>query len=121
MPILKVATDSRTFLRTFVTVLFVCANAGLLLTALFGFEEPNDRLLLFSFGVLIAATVAVLVHLGVTRSLTRPQKRVWLRRLTGRRAASAWGEYLTCDDLRAAAIRFAEENSIARPGEQKLP
>ena len=121
MPILKAATDSRTFLRTSVTVLFICAIAGLALTVLFGFEEPSDRLLLFSSGLLIAAIVAILVHLGVTGSLTRPQKRVWLRRLTGRRAALAWGEYLTCDDLRAAAIRFAEENALARPGEQKSP
>jgi len=44
MPILKIATASRAFLRTFVSVLFLSAIAGLVLTAAFGFEEPNDRL-----------------------------------------------------------------------------
>src|SRR5687767_12026678 len=103
MTILRTATGSRTFLRIFVSVLFICAIAGLILTGVFGFEEPNDWLLLLSSGLLFAAIAAVLVHLGVTAALTRPQKRVWLARLTGPRAASAWGEYLTCDDLRAAA------------------
>jgi hypothetical protein len=119
MPILKAATDARAVLRTLVTLLFVCAMAGLVLTGVFGFEAPNDRLLLLSSGLLLTALVAVLMHLSVTGTLTGPQKRVWLRKLTGRRAASAWGEYLTCDDLRAAAIRFAEEAANSRLGEQK--
>lgn len=119
MPILKMATDSRAFLRTFVSVLFICAIAGLVLTAVLGFEEPNDRLLLPASGLLFAAIAAVLMHLAVTRALTRPQKRVWLARLTGRRAPWAWGEYLTCDDLRAAANRFAETDANSHPGDQK--
>jgi hypothetical protein len=115
MPILKAAIDSRTLLRTLVSVLFICAIAGLVLTAVFGFEEPNASLLFLSSGLLFAAIFAVLVHLAVTGALTRPQKRVWLTRLTGRRAPWAWGEYLTCDDLRAAAMRFAAENATSNP------
>ena len=113
MAILKVATDSRRLLRTFVTVLFICAIAGLVLTAGFGFEEPNARLLLLSSGLLFAAVVAVLAHVIVSGALTHSQKCVWLRRLTGRRAAWAWGEYLSCDDVRAAASRFAEEDAAS--------
>lgn len=113
MPILKMATDSRAFLRPFVSVLFLCAIVGLILAAVFGFEEPIDRLLLPAAGLLLAAIAAVLLHLAVTRALTRPQKRAWLARLTGRRAAWAWGEYLTCDDLAAAADRFAETDSTS--------
>ena len=109
--------DPRTFLRAVVTVLFVCALAGLVLTGVFGFEAPNDRLMLLSSSLLFAVLVAVLVHLGVTRALTRQQKGIWLRELTGRRAAWAWGEYLSCDDLRAAANRCAAEQKPARPGD----
>ena len=116
MPILKAATDSRTLLRPVVSVLFICAIAGLVLTAVFGFEEPNASLLFLSSGLLFAAIFAVLVHLAVTGALTRAQKRIWLTRLTGRRAAWAWGEYLTCDDLGAAAMRFTVENATSHPG-----
>jgi hypothetical protein len=119
MSIWKAATNSRTLLRTLVTVLFVCAIAGLVLTGVFGFETPNSRLLLLSSGLLLAALVAVPVHLAVTRTLTRPQKRVWLRQLTGRRAAWVWGEYLTCDDLQAAAITFAEGDAVSGIGKRK--
>ena len=101
--------DSLTLLRAFVTVLFVCAMAGLVLTVLFGFEEPNDTLLFLSCGLVLAAIVAVFAHLAATRLLNRAQKRLWLHRLTGRQAASAWAEYLTCDNLRAAASHFAED------------
>jgi hypothetical protein len=112
--VMKTAADSVTLLRGLVTVLFVCAMAGLVLTALFGFEEPNNTLVLLSSGLLFTATLAVFAHLGVTRVLTRSQKRIWLNQLTGRRAIWAWREYLTCDDLRAAAIRFAEQASGRR-------
>ena len=113
MAVSKAAADPRTFLRAVVSVLFVCALAGLVLTGVFGFEAPNDRLLLLSTGLLFTVLVAVLVHLGVTKALTRQQKGIWLRELTGRRAAWAWGEYLSCDDLRAAANRCAERQGAS--------
>jgi hypothetical protein len=100
---------SATRLRTLVTVLFVLASAGLVLTGLLGLEAPNDALLITSIGLLFAAVLAVFAHLGTTDRLTNRQKRVWLRKLTGRTAVSAWADYLNCDDLQAAAIRFAEE------------
>ena len=106
--------DSLTLLRALVSVLFVCAMAGLVLTVLFGFEEANETLLFLSCGLMLAAIVAVFAHLAATRMLNRAQKRLWLDQLTGRRAASAWAEYLTCDNLRAVAMRFAEEASSRR-------
>lgn len=115
MLMVKMAADSLALLRALVTVLFLCGMAGLVLTAVFSFEEPNDMLLLLSSGLLVTAVLAVFVHLGANRRLTRSQKRMWLRQLTGRRALSAWAEYLTCDDLRGATIRFAEEWSDHSP------
>jgi len=105
----KGTADSLTLVRALVTVLFVCAMAGLVLTAVFGFEQPNNTLLLLSSGLLLTAIVAVFAHLGLTRVLNRSQKRLWFHQLTGRRAVWAWAEYLTCDDLRAAAMRSAED------------
>lgn len=103
MVIWRQAVDSLTLLRTFVTCLFVCAMSLLGLTAAFGFEEPNRTLLLLSSSLLVSVPVAVFVHLRVTKALDGSQKRVWFHHLTGRRAPWALAEYLTCDDLRAAA------------------
>ena len=79
--------SSETRLRMLVTVLFVCGTAGLVLTGLLGFEAPNNPLLLLSSALLLAPVLTVFAHLGLTRALTRPQKRVWLRKLTSRKAA----------------------------------
>lgn len=38
---MRTATDSRAWLRVTVSTLFVCAIAGVVLTALFGFEQPK--------------------------------------------------------------------------------
>jgi uncharacterized membrane protein len=99
--------------RTLVSALSACAFVAIGFTALFGFEEPNNTLMLLSFGLLAAAVVVVVAHLGVTRTLTPAQKRTWLRELFGRKAPYAWGVYLTCDDLVSAANRFSEE-ALAR-------
>jgi hypothetical protein len=91
-----------------VNLLFVFSIAGLVLTALFGFETPDDTLLFASSGLLIAAVAAVFVHLAATKVLTRPEKRAWFRELTGPKAPWRWADYLSCRDLRAAAIEFAK-------------
>lgn len=110
----KTVPDSLTILRAMVSVLFLCAMTGLALTGLFGFEEPNTALLVLSSTLLLTAILAVFVHLAVNRVLNREQKRIWLHRLTGRRALSAWAEYLSCDDLPAAATRFTGDASARR-------
>jgi hypothetical protein len=97
-----------------VTVLFMFAIACLVLLAVLGFEEPNKTLLLLSSSLLLAAIVAVFAHLGVTEELNRSEKRLWLAQLAGRRAPWAWSESLTCDDLRAAAVTFGEEQVGSR-------
>ena len=96
-------------LRLTITVLFVCGIAGLILTAGFGFEAPNDALLAVSAAMLCGAALSVFVHLGVTRTLTRAQKRMWFRHLTGRKAPWAWSDYVSSDDLGQTALRFSEE------------
>lgn len=111
---LKAAVDSRVLLRALVTTLFVCSMAGLVLTMVFSFEEPHNALLLGSSALLLIAIVSVFAHIALTGALNRPQKRTWLRLLTGRQAAWAWAEYLSSDDLRAAAIRLRDEESARR-------
>jgi hypothetical protein len=93
--------------------LSVLGLVGLAGTVLIGFEEPNGTLLLLSSVLVFAAPVAGLVHLGLTRTLTPTEKRIWLHELTGRRAAWALSEYLTCHDRRSTARRLAEE-ALAR-------
>jgi hypothetical protein len=100
--------------RLTVTALFVCGIAGLLLTAVLGFEAPNDILIGASAALLCGAALTLFVHLAVTRTLTGAQKRMWFRHLTGRRAPWAWSDYMTADDLGAAAVRFSKEHSGPR-------
>jgi len=90
-------------------VLSVFGIAGLGLTALVGFERPNTMLLLVSSALVLAAPVAMLVHLAVTRELTRAEKRIWIRELTGPRAPWVFSDYVACDDRPAAASRLVEE------------
>lgn len=114
MQVSKGVVDSRAFLRALVTFLSLAATMGLVLTALSGFEEPNDVLLLLSSGLLLVAVVAVFAHLGATRLVEPALKRVWFQQLVGRRALSAWAEYLTCEDLRATADAWRQADMANR-------
>ena len=104
----KTATDSVLLLRAFVTALCLFSMVGLVLTLVLGFEEPNAALLLGSAVLLLTAVLSVFAHVAFTRALSRSQKRRWLRLLTGRRAVWAWREYLSSDDLGAAAARIED-------------
>ncbi len=95
------------------TLLSLAGIVGLGLTALFAFEKPNSMLLLVSSLLVLATPVAMLVHLGVTRELTRDEKRIWIRELTGPRAPWAFSDYVISDDRRATARRL-EEEALAR-------
>jgi hypothetical protein len=99
-----------TLLRAVVTVLVVFAMAGFLLTLVLGFEEPNNALLLLSSGLMVTAVLAVFAHLAVTEELNRSEKRIWLARLTGRKAPWALSDYVTCEDLRATAARYVQDD-----------
>ena len=100
---------SQTVLRHLVLALAVLGFAGLILTATLAFEEPATTLLLLSTCLLIAPIAAVFTHLYVTRALTPEQRRAWFRQLTGRRAAWALAEYLSCTDPAAAADASAAD------------
>jgi len=91
------------------TVLSVVGMVGLAATAIVGFEEPNDTLLLTSLALMFGGPVAMLVHLAVTRELTASEKWIWIRQLAGPRAARAFAAYLTSHDRRATAERLAAE------------
>jgi hypothetical protein len=95
--------QSLTVLRALVVSMVVFGFAGLILTTALAFEEPNTTLLLLSTGLLIAPAAAVFAHLFITRELTSAQRRAWFRRLTGRRALWAFGEYLSAIDLGGGA------------------
>ena len=112
---------SVTLLRTLVAVLFVFAMASLVLLVVFGFEEPSNTLLLLSSSLLLTAIVAVFAHLAVTEELNRSEKRIWLAELGGRKAPLAWSKYLTCDDLRATAASFVEEQACSRRVKRQPP
>ena len=86
--------------------------AGLVLTATLAFEEPNTALLVFSAVLLFAAPVAVLLHLAFTRELSRQEKQIWIKHLTGSRAGWALSDYLTFPDRRATARRLSEEEAM---------
>ncbi len=112
---------SVTLLRTLVAVLFVFAMANLVLLVVLGFEEPSNTLLLLSSSLLLTAIVAVFAHLAVTKELNRSEKRIWLAQLAGRKAPLALSQYLTCDDLRAAAVSFVEEQAGSRRVKRQPP
>src|SRR5687768_2248343 len=90
-------------------VLSLVAMVGLAVTAVVGFEEPNHTLLLTSFVLMFAVHVAVLVHLTVTGDITPRGKRIWIRQLSGHRAARAFSAYLTSNDRSATAEGLAAE------------
>src|SRR5258706_9318822 len=97
------------------TALSVVGLAGLIITPLAAFEEPASGLLLVSSILALAAPIATLVHLSVTTELTPDEKRIWMRQLAGPRAPRVFSMYLTSDDRRVAAARFAPGTS---PGPQ---
>jgi ABC-type multidrug transport system permease subunit len=93
----------------------VAGFAGLMLTGLTGFEEPNEVLLLVSTVLLVAAPAAVLLHLSLTTELTRDEKHAWMRAFASSRIASAFSTYITSPDRREA-MRRLESAARAGPG-----
>lgn len=100
-------------------VLGVFGVVGLGLTAMVGFEEPNDMLLLFSSVLILAVPVVMLVHLGMTTELTAEEKRLWVRELTGLHAISAFSDYLASRDRRATIKQRTDEALARREGQQR--
>jgi hypothetical protein len=87
-------------------------------TGVLGFEEPNAWLLLIAAGLALAAPAAVLAHLVLTRELSREEKWMWVRELTGGSAASALADYLrTFDHRKTLAQR--ELDRVRRPRQRR--
>jgi hypothetical protein len=80
----------------------------LALMTFLAFEEPNEALLTLSSALVVAVPAGLLVHLSLTRGLTRAEKRMWIRELTGPRVASALSDYITATDRRATLLRRIE-------------
>src|SRR5688572_17297117 len=112
MPVSAAPPAANKLLAT-LAVLSLFGIVGLGLTALFGFEKPNSMLLLASSVLVLAAPAAMLVHLCTTRELTRQERRIWIRALTGPRAPWAFSDYASSDD-RGATARRLEEEALAR-------
>ena len=99
--------------RGILVVLTVVGIAGLVVTTMLGFEGPHTPMLLASGAMTLAAPIAALVHLGVTRGLTYDEKRVWLKEFGSADVWSALSEYLSSADLSESAKRRAQE-ALAR-------
>ena len=87
---------------------------GLILTFALSFETPSTALLVVSATLIFAAPLAALWHFVATRTLTRDEKRIWLRELTGPEAFSAISEYMGSPDLRVSAQRRAADATARR-------
>src|SRR5262245_49168229 len=95
-------------------VLSIAGMIGLATTALVGFEEMDNALLLVFTVLVVAAPLAALAHLSLTSELTGQEKRAWLRGFTGSRAPRLLVDYLTSGDRRAAAKMVAEPRSATK-------
>jgi hypothetical protein len=104
------ATVGRTF-RNVVLTASLLGLAGIALSVLLPFEEPDHALLVLSSALVFTPIASVFAHVKLTGALTRGQRRMWLRQLTGRKAVWALGDYLTCEDLGSAADRFGSESN----------
>jgi hypothetical protein len=81
------------------------------LICVFGFEEPNEWLLLVAVTLTLAAPAAVFVHLYRTRRLTAEEKRFWLREFTSLAAPSALADYLSATDYQTVTRTRMEQRS----------
>ena len=102
-------------------VLSVFGMVGLAVAAVVGFEEPNETLLLVSFVLMLAAPVAMLVHLTVTKELTWQEKRIWIRQLASHRGARVFSAYLTSHDRGATVENLAAEGTTTSRSRDEQP
>jgi hypothetical protein len=85
----------------------------LVVTSVFGFEEPNAWLLLVGASLALAAPVAVCVRLYRNGLLSAEEKWFWIREFTSLAAASALADYLAATDYRAATrVRMEQRRPI---------
>jgi hypothetical protein len=92
-------------------VMTLAGIAGFVVTAMLGFEEANTSLLWLSGALALAAPIAALMHLIITRKLTHDEKRIWLREFGGAELWSALSEYLSSTNLSESANRRATKRA----------
>ena len=95
-------------LQAFVVVSLL-GLVGLGVTVFVAFEEPNSMMLLFSSIMLLAALVALALHLMMTKELSPEARRTWLRELTSARSGEALWTYLHSDDRATTAETFTKQ------------
>ena len=100
--------------RRMILALSMLGLCGVFLTFWFGFEEPNVWLAGVSAAMLIAAPLAVILHLTFTRTLSPEDRRIWWNDFTGADVWSALSEYLSSADLSATAQRRAADAAARR-------
>jgi hypothetical protein len=94
-------------------VLTMVGIAGIVMTTMLGFEQPNVPMLVVSGAMMLAAPITALMHLSVTRALTRDEKRIWLKEFGSAEVWSALSEYLSSNNLRKSAKQRAQD-ALAR-------
>jgi hypothetical protein len=98
-------------LRDVLVLLTVAGIVGIVVTTMLGFEEPDTPMLLVSGAMTLAAPIAALLHLSVTRALTHDEKRIWLSEFRSAQIWSALAEYLSSANLSESARRRALDSS----------
>lgn len=88
--------------------------AGLLLTFWLGFEQGSVPLMAASAALVLAAPIAVLLHVTFSGSLKPESRRVWLQEFASAEVWSALSAYLSSQDLDATASQRAEEAAARR-------
>jgi len=106
-PTLRPPTVPRGVSNT-VSVLSVMGVVALAVTAMLGFEEGNAPMLWVSAALALGVPVTVSVHLSLTHTLTRDEKRIWLREFGSAEVWSAISDYLSSSNLSESAKRRSQ-------------
>lgn len=94
--------------RAFATLPYITllGGAGLVLTVVFGFEDPDLRWLAGSGALLAVAPLGLLLHLAFTGDLSRRDKRLWLESFAGMKDPRLFPEYFTSRSRSLATRRL---------------
>ena len=85
------------------TTVTVLGMIGVVLAVVLGFEKAPSGLLSASTFCVFAGPAALVLHLWLNRTMTRAEKRAWLKALTGKRALNAVSDYIVKQGEASAA------------------
>jgi hypothetical protein len=100
-------------IRDVLAVLTLAGIAGLVMALAISFEEANTPMVILSGAMILSAPATALLHVCVTRGLTRNEKQFWLKEFRGPEVWSTLSEYLSSPNLSESARRRAQE-AVAR-------